>query len=45
MRLIKYQEFELDAEFCCIFLNVRDSLKRARINFGEPRAIGTVGEV
>ena len=45
MRSIKYQKFELDAEFCCIFLNVRDSPKRARINFGEPRAIGTVGEV
>ena len=45
MRLIKYQKFELDAEFSCISLNVRDSPKCARISFGELRAIRTVGEV
>ena len=33
------------AEFCYIFLNVRDTPKCARTNFGEPRAIRTVGEV
>ena len=38
MEIIKYQKFEIGAEFCCIFLNVRDTPKCARTNVGESRA-------